>query len=294
MMDYKQRSLITDTFVIQEIKNRKSFLEIQLKKESQVFSAILKDNIDLFVRTYQVGETVVCQAKVRQRKDQPLLEIIYVKKYDLKTELVETTNLDCKQLESRLDFFIANVKDHDYKTLLNEFFQHEEIREMFLQSPGAQGKHHCYQYGLLEHTIEVTEIATFLGSLYAPVNMDLLVTGCLLHDMGKIKSYEFKSPNIIKTDWEHLLGHLSMSVIFMAKMLPEGFNPDKAKLIYHMLLSHHGNVEWGSPVPCKMKESQILFLADYSSYSLNHIDGLDYVNKWSKLDEVTKRQWYKE
>jgi 3'-5' exoribonuclease len=285
--------LITDDFFIQEIIEKKHFLVIILKKDVEIVEAILKDNIDIFLRTFVINDHVVCQAKPRVKRTKTVLDIVWIKKYDLQITNQLDTKIDIELFIKKLDVFVENVKDKDYKLILNEFFQNENIREIYFQSPAAKNNHHNFESGLLQHSIEVTEISVFLANYYPQrVNLDLLVTGCLLHDVGKIKSYDFKNNEIVKTDWDDLLGHLSMSAIFISKMLPEGFDSHKSKLLYHLILSHHGKLEWGSSVLCKTKEAEILRFADEISSSLSHIDALEFINNISKPDELNKRVWY--
>jgi len=297
-MEQQQQNLITDDFIIQEILEKKHYIELILKKDDEdKISAFIKNNIDIFLRMYKINDHIICQAKPRLKRNKNVLDIVSIKKYDLDNDVQQqqtSSKIDYEKYIKKLDGYIEQVKDKDYRLILDEFFANENIREIFFLSPAAKNNHHNYEFGLLQHSIEVTEIALFIGEYYPPINKDLLITGCLLHDVGKAKSYDFKNNDIIKTEWESFLGHLSLSAIFISKMLPEGFNSQKARSIYHLVLSHHGKKEWGSPVECKTKEAQILHHADMISSTIQHIDNLEYVNGQSKFDELTKRIWFKE
>jgi 3'-5' exoribonuclease len=132
-----------------------------------------------------------------------------------------------------------------------------------------------------------------IGSYFEPVNRDLLICAGLIHDIGKLKSYDVDEDKIkiSKTDWDSLLGHLSMSTIFLSKIIPSDFDSHKAMLLYHMILSHHGELQHGSPVGFKTKEAYIMHKADQISSTLNHVSALNFTNNWAK-DELTQRSWY--
>lgn len=297
-MEIKKGDLITSAFTIKKIEGKKNRAELILENKDQQFKGILKDNLDLFLRSYNENDHVLCKAKVRKRKEETILEIIYIKKYEdsEKKELQkeEFKDSEIEQMIKRFDNLINSVEDKEYKSILEEFFLNEEIRNMFFIAPAAKNNHHNYPYGLLQHSIEVAELSKIIAEYFSCKNIDLLITGALLHDIGKIKSYEYKNNEILKTNWEHLLGHLSISAIFISKMMPDDMPTDKAMVLYHLILSHHGKLEYGSPVEGKMREAEILHDADLTSCKMNHIENLDYsATNWSKIDNKTKKSWFK-
>lgn len=293
-MDYEKNEIITNDFYIKEIIEKKKYLELILKNEDEEeVSAILRDNIDLFIRVYKKGDHIICKAKVRKKKEKIYLEIGYIKKYDLKIEDTTKNRINSEDYVNRFFQLIDSIKDTDYRELLDGFFGNEKTKELFFESPAAKNNHHNYEFGLLQHSVEVAEVAIFIGEYFGDVNLDLLITGCLLHDIGKVKSYEFEKNTIKKTDWEYLLGHLSISTIFVSKVISSNFPANKAMMLYHLILSHHGRLAYGSPIEYKMKEAKILNVADGLSVTMNRLNSFNYINHWSKFDDLTKRIWYK-
>lgn len=297
--------ILTDKYLIKEINKRRKALDLLLEKDNVPLKAVLKDNVDLFINTFSVGEHIVATGKMRKRKDEMFLDVIRVKKFNLDEEDVPQQQTYTSQEQedeqwhlpyiNRFRELRSMVKDVDYKKLLDDFFGNEEMEGMFFETPGAKGNHHNYPFGLLQHTIEVTNIALFIANQHSQgINFDLLITGCLLHDVGKMRSYDYtEEDEIIRTDWDKFIGHLTMSAIFVSKMIKPDFDKHKAMLLYHLILSHHGKREWGSPVEPVMKEAAILHTADMNSFNMNHIDRLKYEDNWAE-DKLQRTKWYKE
>ena len=133
----------------------------------------------------------------------------------------------------------------------------------FRQAPGGKTMHHDYIGGLLEHTVSVVGICRFLSSHYEGVNGDLLTAGALLHDVGKVHELSYEGA-FDYTDEGRLLGHLYMGAEYVDRVcasLP-GFPPEKAMLLKHMILSHHGELEYGSPKRPKILEAVLLHFVE--------------------------------
>jgi len=278
---------VIGNYYIRKIEAKTNYLAIELENEYGKWDATLKDNIDLFMHSYNIDDKIKIHAVRRTKKDKNYLDIIYIGKCDLDDEspLYE----DYKE---RFEKLCNMVKDKELKSIIISIFQ-DEFLELFLLYPGAQHTHHNYPHGLLQHTVEVAELASHFCDYFKGVNKDLVITGALLHDIGKLKTYDIKrngTENIIlKTDWEHLLGHVSISALFVSKMIPPDISSVKMMLLYHLILSQHGKKEWGSPVECKTKESFILHQADYISMTMNALDKSNYINGWTQTDFQDKK-----
>ncbi len=285
-MSYKD---VIGDYHIRSIEIKKNHLALKLENEYDEWDAILKDNPDLFMHTYGISDKIKIQAVRKKRKDQPdYLDIIYIGKCDFNDESPQY-----EDYKNRFEKLCNEIKDKEYKSIVTSIFQ-DEILELFLLYPGAQHRHHNYPHGLLQHTVEVTEVAVYLSDYYNDVDKNLIIAGGLLHDIGKLKTYDIKGSGgqnvVLKTDWEHLLGHVSISSLFVSKMIPDDINSTKMMLLYHIILSQHGKLEWGSPVECKTKESFILFQADYMSMVMNGLDKANYVNGWTQ-DKFRGKNW---
>jgi len=281
---------IIDEYHIRKIEVKKNHLSIMLENHNGMIEGILKDNIDLFANSYQVNDKIKIQGRLRKRKDEQFLDIIYVGK-----SIDEEDSPMYEDYRIRFQNLCNQIKDKEYKKIIDSIFV-DEILDLFLIYPAAQNRHHNYPHGLLQHTVETTEVAIYLCDYYKEMDRDLIITGGLLHDIGKLKCYDIKDLGdkkmIIKTNWEHLLGHLSISALFASKIIPNDIGPKKMMLLYHMILSSHGKREWGSPEECKTKESYILAKADNISSVINGLNHAKYVRGWTQ-DKYKNRNWCK-
>ncbi|MCX5838300.1 MAG: HD domain-containing protein, partial [Deltaproteobacteria bacterium] len=159
--------------------------------------------------------------------------------------------------------YCDQVKTPCLSALLQSFFQDEKIAGLFRRAPAAKGFHHVYIGGLLEHTLSVVRLLDRAAGHYAGVNRDLLIAGGILHDIGKI--YEFSFERIVEySDPGRLVGHIVMGVEMVdAKIaaIPD-FPEQTAMELRHLMLSHHGVLEFGSPKRPKTLEALIVHCID--------------------------------
>lgn len=164
----------------------------------------------------------------------------------------------------------SGLQQSAYRLLLDHFFGAEEFRQRFSAAPGALRIHHAYRGGLLEHTIGVVTLCQTAADLYPEVNRDLLLTGALLHDIGKLESYTGELA-IEGTDQGKLIGHLVLGVQMVEAAVAAiqaangeaAFPPALKMPLIHLILSHHGELEWGSPVQPALLEACLLHHADH-------------------------------
>jgi 3'-5' exoribonuclease len=172
------------------------------------------------------------------------------------------------EMEQELDAWIARVKQKDCARLLRLLFTNERLREAYCTAPAAVRIHQAYISGLLDHTLNVLRIADSVASLYEPINRDVLITGGLLHDIGKIRELDWRR-TITYTTEGRLLGHISIGAsmvdqwIGRLKKSEEGFDDGIHMQIIHLILSHHGKLEYGSPVRPQTREAQVFHYADH-------------------------------
>lgn len=151
-----------------------------------------------------------------------------------------------ESLRDELHYGIELVKDHEYRKLLEQTIYYGEISADFEEAPAAQGIHHAYLGGLLEHSLGVYQKAVLLVRK-EEVNLDLLITGALLHDVGKIAEYDWSGCVITRTDEGKLLGHITLGIQMVTEYAVKvGMDKTKFMLLCHMIASHHGRREWGS------------------------------------------------
>lgn len=200
--------------------------------------------------------------------------------------------------ETLQEIILKNVTDKFLLDLLNELFADEDLTRKFLAAPAARLIHHNYLGGLLEHTLEVADLCLKFADFYpGKINVSLLVTGAVFHDVGKIEEYDQDSFTFQQTDKGHLLGHITIGLnILKEKIKKIALFPEHLQLeLEHMVISHHGEKEWGSPEVPKTVNAFALFHADLVSARLKQFlqlmdDGNSKDLQWTKFDRFLGRR----
>jgi len=190
-----------------------------------------------------------------------------------------TVQVDRMKLRQRLMEILRNMKNSSLVNLADCFFIDEEFMDRFCRAPAGVKLHHAYEGGLLEHTATMLEVALKIIPFYPALNGDLLLTGIFLHDIGKTEELAYDS-DMTYTDSGQMLGHPVLALEMLhdkiresEKLAEERFDPETAMLLKHLVISHHGIYEHGSPkLPMTLE-----------AVALHFIDSLD-----SKLVEFEK------
>ena len=196
--------------------------------------------------------------------------IILAKKFDEEEFIIQIENQD-----SHIDYLINTIheiENKELKTILVSLFEDETFFEKFISAPAAKKHHHNYKGGLLVHTNEVVEICKTISTIYEDIDSDLLITGALLHDIGKIETYDYKTEQIDMNTKGILLDHLFIGACMMKEKMNDLNISEKTKIdVLHLILSHHGDVElgWGSTVNPKLPEAIALHQADDMSAKIS-------------------------
>ena len=184
---------------------------------------------------------------------------------------IPTCPISLEKLEADFWDLVSEISDPDYLALINAIFKAPEFWEKFRIAPSARSMHQAYLGGLLEHTLCVTRNALKLADNYPAANRSLLIAGALLHDMGKTLEYSCDK-KISYTDAGRLIGHITMGAALVelhASLLP-GFPHAKKILVQHMIISHHGFYEFGSPKRPKTLEALLLHHADVADAQISN------------------------
>jgi 3'-5' exoribonuclease len=160
----------------------------------------------------------------------------------------------------------------------------------FRDAPAAKHFHHAYVHGLLEHTLTVAQAVGALSAIFHSLNRDLALTGAILHDIGKLDAYAFCGEHIEMTGGGRLHGEIALGYARVRDEIGQidGFPPDLAQALLHIILSHHGALEHGSPVvPCT-REATLVHMADNLGSKLGSFDrierALDAGAQWAGYD----------
>jgi 3'-5' exoribonuclease len=247
------------------------------------------------------GEMVKVDGEVEVYRERSQVRVVRIRpaspeEYDIRDMLPASKKKPAEMLAS-LHSFIDQIEDQHLSALVRSFYEDENFMVLFNQAPAARRIHHAYIHGLLEHTLEVLALAKTLTELYPQINADLLTTGILLHDIGKVKEYSWEL-DIDYTDKGRLLGHIVMAdemVTDAVQNLPD-FPEEVLLSLRHMLLSHHGRYEWGSPRRPKTLEAITLHHLENLSAQVNRftllLENLPPGEDWTTYDRLLRRQLY--
>jgi 3'-5' exoribonuclease len=203
---------------------------------------------------------------------------------------------DLETLWSRLDASRAKVRSATVRRVLDLFFGDDDFRARFERTPGSTAGHHAKLGGLLQHTIEVANIAVTAARSVRRANLDLVIAGALLHDVGKVETYEVAAGGFGFTPCGLLVGHVVLGALMLERRVVAIGQPvcTDAQLLelQHMILSHHGALEFGSPVRPMTPEAEIVHWADEASAKATDMfDALDNPDLWTDGGEFSKRVW---
>jgi 3'-5' exoribonuclease len=275
--------------VVRQDKNGNDYLTLTLADKTDRVAAV-RFNAEArefdgigrwkFVR---VGGVVDQYNGARQIKiDRPLVEIETPENL---ADFLPTSPFPLEDLRAKLDAHIASVREPNLRALLREVFEaNATLRRDFEDAPAAKSNHHAFLHGLLQHTLEVTDLAAAVADVRSAwstkdVSRDLAVTGALLHDIGKIYELSWTSPSFDYTARGTLLGHIMIGSQFVSKLIYK-MRADKTApfpqslhdALLHIMLSHHGRGEFGSPIPPMFPEAQIVSMADLLDVQLFYMD----------------------
>lgn len=204
---------------------------------------------------------------------------------------------DCTKLWDWIDKQRSDIKSTTLQKVVDLFFADDDFRLRFERTPGSpSGGHHCKLGGLLLHVYEVTSIAKHTARTMR-ANIDLAITGSLLHDIGKVEAYAVGPSGFSVTPCGQLLGHITLGTLMLERALAKLSVPictdGQLMELHHMILSHHGSLEFGSPVQPMTLEAEILHWADEASAKANDMsESLDDPDIFSSGGEISdKRPW---
>ena len=195
------------------------------------------------------------------------------------TNLLPKGNFNEQEYITRLQNLIKTVRNPGLRALLETIFS-GNLYDNFIMNPAGMRMHHAYIGGLLQHSVDVAGIAIALAEQIGNVDKDLVVAGALLHDIGKLREISSQI-GLPYTNEGRLLGHIAMSIIIVQEAAAKLKMPAaRLEQLQHILLSHHGDNEKGSPVECATKEAFIVHYADEIDAIMNQFETYDDKNPW--------------
>ncbi|MBW1862391.1 MAG: CRISPR-associated endonuclease Cas3'' [Deltaproteobacteria bacterium] len=214
------------------------------------------------------------------------------------TLFLETTTRDVTEMMSSLRAILKETKDSYLKALVDSFLSDQHFTSLFKNAPAAKNFHHSYIGGLLEHTLSVCQMTKAVAEHYPELDSELLLTAAFLHDIGKVRELKFDY-HIDYTDEGRLLGHITLGVAMVDEKLAgvKNFPQELALRLKHLILSHHGQYEFGSPKRPKFLEAFALHLIDDMDAKMNGLGRFMVKDRhkgaWTEFNRLFERYFLK-
>jgi len=251
-----------------------SYLNIVLQDKTGTIDSKKWDSDEEDLVTFTAGNIVKIEGSVLDYKGHLQGKIFSAVRVDqskanLESLLIESP-IPVADLIKEYKFYLDSVGNADCKKILNAVFA--KYYQKFIDYPAAVSNHHDFYHGLLFHTVSMCALAAQISKLYLDIDYDILITGCLLHDIGKV--VEFNGPVATRyTDEGNLLGHISIGMSIVKEICSEqNITGEVPLLIEHMILSHHGKQEFGSPVLPETREALLLSMIDEMDSKMATLD----------------------
>jgi 3'-5' exoribonuclease len=270
--DLAPDTIITSFFLVAEKELRstregKPYLRLELCDRSGSIEARLWDNVDGFAALFERDDIIKVQARVENYKNRLQLTIERLRRAEPAevdvSDFFPHTEQDIEELYASLRQNAAAIKNPWLNRLVCGIIEDPTIAPRLKRAPAAKMMHHAFVGGLLEHIVSLCDLCRLAAQHYQELDLDLLLTGAILHDIGKLDELCYER-SIHYTNDGQLLGHIILGLENVTQRMNaiEGFPPDCKTLVKHLLISHHGQYEFGSPKLPMFREALVLHYLD--------------------------------
>jgi 3'-5' exoribonuclease len=275
LSDLKPNQVFTTTFLVhvKDVRQKKSgepYLSLVLGDRTGEVDAKMWDNVVEVVDTFERDDFVKVKGLLQifqNRLQMSVHKMARVLDCDVDfADFFPASARDPLEMFAELRGVAAGVRDPHLRALLNAFLDDEALARRYRTAPAAKHVHHAYLGGLIEHVLSVCRLCRLTSSHYGNVDLDLLLTGAILHDVGKVAELTYERSFGYSTEGQ-LLGHIVIGLRMLQEKLQQipDFPPKLRVLVEHLIVSHHGELEYGSPKVPLFPEALLL----------HHLDNLD-------------------
>jgi 3'-5' exoribonuclease len=277
------------------------FLSLSLADRTGDIEARMWDRAEEYSSIFVEGDILDVEGHAGSFRDQVQVTLSSLRVAEERVDptlFLEATSRDVNKMMTALKQMAKEIRNPYLKELIGRFFADRQFVAQFRKAPAAKGFHHSYIGGLLEHTLSVCEMIRSVAEHYPELDRDLLWTGGFLHDIGKTRELKFDI-TIDYTDEGRLLGHLALGVAMIDEMLSgmKDFPQDLSMLLKHLILSHHGEYEFGSPKRPKFLEAFALHLIDDLDAKVNGLGRFmerdQQEGDWTDYNRLFDRYFFK-
>ncbi len=302
--DFVQNDTVTTFLTVRkkEVKeyNGNTFISFEFGDASGRIGGVWWEPDTSTLEDIAEGDIIKVKGSVGLYRNKPQLKVQKLRlanddEYEL-SDLLPHSKFTKDELKSKIISLSERVESSFIKKLIDLFWDDEEFFDEYLRAAAGKLWHHAYIAGLAEHSINVTEICLDMAVRYDFLDRDLLIFGGLFHDMGKM--YQYKITSFIDySDEGRLIGHINLAdqlVTEKAKQI-DSFPPKLLMKIRHLILSHHGQIEYASPVVPQIPEAFILYYADEIDSKMGAIARIrdkEHDGDWSEYVKLLDRYLY--
>ncbi|MDD3845528.1 MAG: HD domain-containing protein [Syntrophorhabdaceae bacterium] len=299
---------VNDLFVVTKkgtytAKNNTKYMMIGLKDATGSIEGRVWERVDELEGLFEKGDIVSIRSKARLYQDRLQLHITDIRKLDADLAVSDIAHFypsgskERSCLEKEHAEIVEEIGNPWLKELLRVFHDDAQLRDRFFSYPASTTVHHVYVGGLLDHSLSVARMGMAAASLIGG-DRDIIITGSILHDIGKTQELDI-TRGFRFTDRGRLLGHITLGVMILEDMIRriDGFPQELIDILTHIIVSHHGLEEWGSPKKPMFPEAIIV----------HHLDNLDSKvmgvkehmkdnmadERWSEYHRLYEAKYYK-
>jgi 3'-5' exoribonuclease len=268
----QENKVVTTSFVVsnKQIKSKKSgepYLDLTLADRTGTIQAKMWDNVEECADSFEQDDFVKIKGLINKYNQRWQLTVHKIRKMDEAeidfSDYLPKTSKDVEELWRALGEFVASMTEPNLRRLLELFMADAEIARAYRNAPAAKTLHHACIGGLLEHVVSLFRSCDLVARNYPFIHRDLLLTGAFLHDIGKLRELNYARSFGYTTEGQ-LLGHMIIELEMLHDKLQQipGFPPQLKILVEHLIISHHGRYEFGSPKLPMFPEALMLHYLD--------------------------------
>jgi 3'-5' exoribonuclease len=290
----KNKALLKD-------KKGKSYVSCLLSDSTGDVDAKAWDNVEQIEGLFQSGDIISVKGTVQLYQNRKQVIIHKIERYEGDVDLkdyIQASKVRPEDLHLELVKIVETVESTALKTLILGVLSDPTIKPLLLIAPAAKSVHHARFGGLLEHIVSIVKLSGLVCQNYPQLNRDLLIFGAIFHDIGKIWELKIDEGGIRYTDRGRLIGHMVMACELVDRKTQSIFNfPQELKdICKHMILSHHGKMEYGSPKLPQTLEAYVLWMLDEMDSKIDSIQAAMSLTQgeepWSLYSQLFERNFY--
>jgi len=304
--DITKEASISGSYLVKQkrvgtTRNGNPFISITIADRTGDLEAKIWDGVERLSGLFNEGDIVDLEGFAGLYRDQIQVTVSDLRLQDGKFDpeiFMESSPVDPSEMMASLREIIKEIENPHLMELIERFLSDRRFIEQFKKAPAAKNLHHNYLGGLLEHTLSVCRLSKIAAKHYPQLDGDLLLTGAFLHDIGKIKELKYNL-SIDYSDEGRLVGHVVLSADMVDRKLNEcrNFPYELGMRLKHMILSHHGQYEFGSPKRPKILEAIALSMLDDLDAKIIGIsrimEGDRQKGPWTEFNRLFERYFLK-